>query len=100
MTAIEPSFGVCRRALVRRFIRTRSTLSGAMSVGRRRRRSTTRAVRCGSSLCIDRAKAGVDDPRKAGGAQLECQCAGVDTRELEEIVDQQREAVDLLVEGR
>ena len=49
----------------------------------------------GAGLCVDGAQAGLDDLPRLRLLQLERQCAGVDAGELEEVVDQEREAANL-----
>ena len=94
-TATAPSLGVCRSAFVSRFISTRSTFSGAK-----------RAVRSWSTSAASvtwRSRASASTPRRlvdttgaTGAQELERQRAGVDARELEEVVDEPRQRPHLL----
>ena len=88
-TATAPSDGVCRRAFVRRFRSTRSTLSGAQRVGRRS------SICVSSLICLAAASASTPrrttrrGRRRGRVTDLERERAGVDARELEQIVDEE-----------
>ena len=51
-------------------------------------------------LGSDAAKTGRDDLVEVGGVQLECECAGIDPGQLEEVVDEQAQAPYLVAERR
>jgi hypothetical protein len=98
-TATEPSDGVCRSAFVSRLKRTRSTLSGADD-----RRV---AVELGAQgyaarirLGLEAAQRGLHEPGKGSLPELERERAGVDSRELEEVVDEETQRAHLFAQGR
>ena len=100
-TATEPSDGVCRSAFVSRLKRTRSNLSGASraSTPRRRRRRLSATPRASASGC-EEPQRGVDERRDRHLLQLERERAGVDPRQLEQVVDERRERPHLLAQRR
>ena len=93
-TATEPSAGVWRRAFVSRLSSTRSRWSGAQRTGGQRlgQRATRGGRRGPRRLGLHAAQAALDQPAELRLAQLEGQRAGVDARELEQVVDEAAEA--------